>query len=263
MSVSWSSARFRLRVFFVRMWRANECPRTILPPPVFLKRLAAPRWVFSFGMTVLLLRREDGGQDVALHARVKLDVGLRLDIAEQAREQLHSDLFVGDLASAELHDGLDFVAIAQEPQHIVLLELVIVLVGVGPKFHFFDDDVLLVLARLPGLLLHLILVFAEVHDSANRRLRSGGNLDEIEAFLTGDRQGFLRGQDAQLLAVFVDHANFTGADALVGAGPGLGDASRAEVGDKVLLAMRRMQFAHAAQYSMASRRSMRPRPGWR
>jgi sulfate adenylyltransferase subunit 2 len=33
-----------------RIWRAPEWPRTILPLPVLWKRLAAPRWVFNFGI---------------------------------------------------------------------------------------------------------------------------------------------------------------------------------------------------------------------
>src|ERR1700691_1675783 len=32
------------------MWRRCECPRFTLPVAVFLKRLAAPLWVFSFGI---------------------------------------------------------------------------------------------------------------------------------------------------------------------------------------------------------------------
>ena len=45
--------RFRLRVFFVRMWFLRACRRLTFPLPVSLKRLAAPRWVLSFG-TILL-----------------------------------------------------------------------------------------------------------------------------------------------------------------------------------------------------------------
>ena len=37
------SARLRLRVLLVRMWRLNALARTNLPVPVFLKRFAAPR----------------------------------------------------------------------------------------------------------------------------------------------------------------------------------------------------------------------------
>jgi hypothetical protein len=40
--------------FDVKMWRIFDWPRTILPVPVFLKRFAAPLWVFNLGMVVLL-----------------------------------------------------------------------------------------------------------------------------------------------------------------------------------------------------------------
>src|SRR5256885_712020 len=42
--------RLRLAGLEVRMWREKARPRLILPPAVFLKRLAAPLWVFSFGI---------------------------------------------------------------------------------------------------------------------------------------------------------------------------------------------------------------------
>ena len=45
-----SKRRFRLFVFLVKIWRACECPRLILPVAVKRKRLAAPLCVFSFGM---------------------------------------------------------------------------------------------------------------------------------------------------------------------------------------------------------------------
>src|SRR6185295_13419589 len=45
--------RLRWRVLLVRMCDLNALARMTLPEPVFLNRLAAPRWVFSFGMMVL------------------------------------------------------------------------------------------------------------------------------------------------------------------------------------------------------------------
>src|ERR1035438_1792359 len=51
-----SVSRWRLRLvaFEVRMCRLNACPRLNLPEAVFLKRLAAPLCVFSFGITISL-----------------------------------------------------------------------------------------------------------------------------------------------------------------------------------------------------------------
>ena len=43
-------ARFLLVVFFVRMWLACDLEYTIFPVPVVLKRFAAPRFVFIFGI---------------------------------------------------------------------------------------------------------------------------------------------------------------------------------------------------------------------
>jgi hypothetical protein len=34
----------------VKMWRKNACRRFTFPFAVFLKRLAAPLWVFNFGI---------------------------------------------------------------------------------------------------------------------------------------------------------------------------------------------------------------------
>lgn len=45
-----SSNLFRLLVFFVRMWRACEWPRLILPVAVKRKRFAAPLCVFNLGI---------------------------------------------------------------------------------------------------------------------------------------------------------------------------------------------------------------------
>ena len=44
--------RFDFVVLLVRMWRLNALALTIFPVPVFLKRLAAPRCVLSFGISL-------------------------------------------------------------------------------------------------------------------------------------------------------------------------------------------------------------------
>src|SRR5580704_2219596 len=49
-SVEVPSLRLRLCALEVSMWRRPECPRFTLPVAVFLKRLAAPLWVFNFGI---------------------------------------------------------------------------------------------------------------------------------------------------------------------------------------------------------------------
>jgi hypothetical protein len=43
----------------------------------------------------------------------------------------------------------------------------------------------------------------------------GRYFHQIETALAGNFERFKRGEDAELLTLFVDHANFTGADSIV------------------------------------------------
>src|ERR1700760_4976911 len=65
-----SDTRTRPLNFFLTFWvlegrlgRFFVCPRRIFPVPVFLKRLAAPLWVFNLGMVFLLTSRVDNCRD--------------------------------------------------------------------------------------------------------------------------------------------------------------------------------------------------------
>src|SRR5262245_63467354 len=51
------SPRFRLVVLLLRMCCLNALPLRNFPPLVRLKRFAAPRWVFNFGMVAPSLLR--------------------------------------------------------------------------------------------------------------------------------------------------------------------------------------------------------------
>jgi hypothetical protein len=47
--------RFRLVVFFVRIWLAWDLEKAYFPFPVFLNRFAADRFVFILGIVFLLM----------------------------------------------------------------------------------------------------------------------------------------------------------------------------------------------------------------
>jgi hypothetical protein len=66
-------------------------------------------------------------------------------------------------------------------------------------------------------LFFLVEEFAVVLYAANRRNSRGLNFHQIEPTLAGDLERFKRGEDAELLAILVDHAYFTGADSIVNA----------------------------------------------
>jgi hypothetical protein len=91
---------------------------------------------------------------------------------------------------------------------------------------------LLVLAGGLRLLLLLVLVLRVVQDPADRRLRGGRDLDQVEVLLLGPGQRLLGRDHADLLTALVDQAHLGNADALVD--PGLVALGRpaVEAGDR-------------------------------
>src|SRR4051812_39478715 len=226
-----SSWRLRLRFFEVRMWRVKACVRRTLPVPVLRKRFFAPECDLSFGISktsvfsVLLLgRREDGVERVAFHARHEFHDAFALDLFHQAVKDLAAQLAVTHFASAVEDGRLYFVAFLEEAQHVVFLGLVIVLVHVDAELHFLDGDDFLVFLGRFFLLIHLVEIFAEVHDLADWRLRRRRDFYEVEVALAGDLERVEGRQDAELFTFRTDHAQLARADTVIGANKLLVDA---------------------------------------
>ena len=98
---------------------------------------------------------------------------------------------------------------------MLLLELVVVLVDLGAELDLLDLDHLLVLPSFARALLLLVLILAEIHDAADRRHRRRRDLDQVEPFLLGNRQGLRRRHDAELRAGVVNYPDFADPDAFV------------------------------------------------
>ena len=156
-------------------------------------------------------------QGITLHPRTKLDYRALPNFLEQTFEHLPSEVGVGHLASTEEDRGLYLVALVQEAQHVILLELVIMFIDVDAELHFLDGDDLLVLLGRALLLLFLVEKLAIVLNAANRRVGGSGNLYQVKATFTGDFERFKRLHDAELGTVLVDNADFAGANALISA----------------------------------------------
>lgn len=84
-----------------------------------------------------------------------------------------------DFASSEEHGSFYFVALLQKTGCMILLECVVMLIRVRAELHFLNSDVLLMLLRLVLLLVLLVEILSEVHNPANRRVRSWSDFDEI------------------------------------------------------------------------------------
>ena len=99
-----------------------------------------------------------------------------------------------------------------------VIGLVVVLVDLRAELHLLDDRVRLVPARFALLERGLVLVLAEVHELADRRLGHRGHLDEVEIGLHGQAQGVLDADDSDLLAVRAHEAHLGDSNPLVDAG---------------------------------------------
>src|SRR5690606_154864 len=128
-----------------------------------------------------------------------------------------TQLLVAHLAATEADVDLDLVAFLDEAAHLAQLDLVVALVGHRAELHFLDFDLLGLLLGLVGLLLQVELELAEVHDLADRRIRVGLDLDQVQAFFLGHLQGVIARQHADHFTVGSDHAHAGHADFAVAA----------------------------------------------
>jgi hypothetical protein len=156
-------------------------------------------------------------QDCAFHAGHELDYTHFANIPDKAVDDVVAEVAMGHLAAAETKTRLDLVAALQELDGLILFGLVVLLVHGDGEFDFLNDDDLLLLLGSALRLFLLVEKAAVVLNAADRGNGVRRNLDQIEPALARDLESFKGGQDAHLFAVFVDHADFAGANAIVDA----------------------------------------------
>jgi hypothetical protein len=158
----------------------------------------------------------------AFHAGHEFDQAGVSDIEDEAIDDLVTQIAVGHLAALETERCLDLIAFAEKADGLVLLRLVVVFVYRDREFDLFDDDDLLFLAGSAIALVLLVEELAVVLNFADGRNGIGGDLYEVESPFAGHFEGFEGSHDAELFAIFVDDANFAGADTFIGADERLG-----------------------------------------
>src|SRR6185437_7381031 len=168
-----------------------------------------------FFSRLLGARRQNGVQGVAFLPRPEFHDSAIADIFNQPLQNLPSQPGAGHFSATEKNRGLYLVAFIQETEHVVLFGLVVVIVHVDAELHFFDRDGFLVLLGFAVFFLLLIKKLPVIHDAANRRLRGGRYLYQIQVLFAGHFERFKGGQNADLLAFIANHANFSRANALV------------------------------------------------
>jgi len=158
----------------------------------------------------------------AFHAWHELDHGDLADILDEAINDVVAKVAVRHLTSAETEAGFDLVAALQELDCLILLGLVVVVVDGHGEFDFLDDDDLLLFARGAFGLVLLVEKAAVVLDAADGWGSIGRDFNQVQPALAGDLQRFKGREDTELFAVFVDYADFAGANTIVDANKRLG-----------------------------------------
>src|SRR4030095_2999517 len=237
--------RLRLRERLAMKWRGPCWACTSWPLPVFLKRLAAPRCVFIFGIStscrglvrglrlalglsclrrlglrlfllgdLVAISHQDHREEAAFHARRALDGGEVPDDQLHLVELLVAVLAVHHLATPEHHRDLDLVPFEEEAARLAPLEGQVRVRGPRPELQLLQLGRSLRLARC--LLLPLfVLVLPVVHDATYGRVRGGGHLDQGQARLLREGHRGLWGHHPELRPVGSDQADLAGADPLV------------------------------------------------
>src|SRR5262245_9076295 len=154
LSIIFPARSFRRRCgsFFSSLCCFQPPARLSFPDAVRFRRLAAPRFVFIFGieLSVLWLRltrraparrrlgvrlgAQDDVQHPSLEPGIVLGVGDVLRRLDHLVEHLPAELRVRHLAALEAHRDLRLVSFLEEAPHVLQLEVEVKILGIAPHF---------------------------------------------------------------------------------------------------------------------------------
>lgn len=173
------------------------------------------RLVRLFGHWRLPRWGEDRMHGVSFHAGPELHDSFIGNFLDQPLQDVTPKILMRHLAPPEAQTGFYLVAFRQKTQNVIPLGHVVMLIYVDAEFHLFQDDLLLVLLCRPFFLFLFIQKFAVIHDPANRRNSIRGYFDQVEIDLAGFFERLVGWHDAKLIALCINHAYLSRADALI------------------------------------------------
>ena len=116
------------------------------------------------------------------------------------------------LAAAEPERHLRLVALVEELDQLLQLDLVVALVRTRPELDLLDLDLLLLALRLVLFLLLAVAELAVVHQLADRRVRERRDLHQIHVCFLRQLERFHYRFDPQLVTVFRYQSHLRGGD---------------------------------------------------
>lgn len=183
-----------------------------------LLRLHLGHKVLSFKFIIdnrCLLGHDEDAESARPPSYVLLDLVGDGDRFYEGKEILFRFVAHRLLAAAEHQVDLHLVALEHEFLGLGFFEKEIVLFGSVAETDTLGLDLLLFRLGDLSLLCLLVLEFAVVGDTTDRRYGLRGNLDDIEAFFLGDDHRRRRRHGAEIFAFFRDDDNLRGEDLLV------------------------------------------------
>src|SRR5690349_14866536 len=103
------------------------------------------------------------------HAGHAIGRAVRCKVLGKAHQELAAEVRVGDFAAAELHHSLHAIAFLQKANGVILLEVVIVIVGIGAEFQLLYLHHMLLFLGFVLLLFLFVLIMAVVNRLGDRR----------------------------------------------------------------------------------------------
>jgi hypothetical protein len=137
------------------------------------------------------------------------------DIFQQTRHLRAPHILVSHFAATVKNHGLNFVALAEEPDDLILAHLIVVLGRRRPEFHFFDVRGFLMLLLLVRFFILLVEEFPVVHEFADRGHGRGRDFHNVKPRLARRLHGIEERHHSELIARLVHHPDFPRPDSLI------------------------------------------------
>lgn len=141
-------------------------------------------------------------------------VGLpvRSQLANELLECLKAEFFVSHLASPEAQGSFNFHFFAEEIDGVVDLHIEVMGIDGGRELDFLYAIGVLVFLGFLFAFREFVAIFSVIDEPADRRDCVGCDFDQVHLVRPGHIDGIAQRNDAELLAVHADDADFAGTD---------------------------------------------------